>query len=83
MSFFDLNNARGAVTGTGSARAYQNSGFQTSGFQASGFYSAAPPPVRSVKRLASHSWPFSVKSSVSRDAVQCHGLLQPASSFVT
>ena len=79
MALFDLNNLNnlnsigGAGVSAGAARAFQSRGYQTE----------VPAPVRSVKRLASHLWPFSVKSTAANEIAPRRTPAAPDSSFLT
>ena len=72
MVLFDLNNLRGSVI-SATPIAYQANKFQGVGLA----------PVKSVKRLSSHPWPFSVKHSMDQHSPDYRGASRTDSSFVT
>lgn len=72
MVLFDLNNVRGVAVAV-------------AGHQGHGgpFQADLPAPVKTVKRLSTHPWPFPVKSDVAPHPAEPIRTAQRASSFVT
>ena len=73
MVLFDLNNGRSATAAGMNAAAYDGVDFPGS----------MPVLVKSVKRLSSHPWPFSVKSGAVQENAETTDGPHHFSSFVT
>jgi hypothetical protein len=75
MVLFDLNDVRGSAAAVAGHHG-QHQG-HSSAFQAD-----ALAPLKTVKRLSTHPWPFPAKTGASHHAVELRAA-QPDSSFVT